>query len=136
MAGNATARGVPRRILQGEMSVPVIGAGQIPTITYSSGAARALQQFGQNLFNLSAGFEDQLDREAEAEASTRGTIDGAAGDFTFFVGIFEAQNKGTPCLLGDEKRKQRGAYTANVQKTSWAWGKTSTNFCHRAIVTD
>lgn len=83
MAGsNALARGVPRRILQGNVeTVPVISAGQIPTIQYSTGAARALQQFSRDMFNLSSGFEDQLDREAEAEAATRGAIAGVTGDF-------------------------------------------------------
>lgn len=90
MAGsNATTRGVPRRILQGDgPSVPVIGAGSIPTIQYSTGAARALQQFSRDLFSLSDQFEDQLDAQAEAEASSAGALAGAAGDF-------QLQNYGT-----------------------------------------
>jgi len=83
MAGsNATTRGVPRRILQGDgPTVPVLSASAIPTVQYSTGAARALQQFSQGMFNLSAGFEDQLDRQAEAEATTQGAVAGATGDF-------------------------------------------------------
>lgn len=83
MAGsNATTRGVPRRILQGDHpTVPVIGASQIPTIQYSSGNARALQQFSRDLFSLSNQFEDQLDQVAEAEATTQGALAGASGDF-------------------------------------------------------
>lgn len=90
MAGsNATTRGVPRRILQGDgPSVPVIGAGSIPTIQYSTGAARALQQFSRDLFSLSDQFEDQLDAQAEAEASSAGALAGASGDF-------QIQNYGT-----------------------------------------
>lgn len=90
MAGsNATTRGVPRRILQGDApSVPVIGAGSIPTIQYSTGSARALQQFSRDLFSLSDRFEDQLDQQAEAEATTAGALAGASGDF-------ELQNYGT-----------------------------------------
>lgn len=90
MAGsNATTRGVPRRILQGDgPTVPVIGGGQIPTIQYSTGNARALQEFSRNLFNLSGQFEDQLDAQAEAEAQTQGALDGAKGEF-------ELQNYGT-----------------------------------------
>lgn len=82
MAGsNATTRGVPRRLLQGDgPSVPVLSAGQIPTIQYSSGNARALMEFSRSMFNLSAGFEDQLDREAEAEATTQGALAGVSGD--------------------------------------------------------
>ena len=90
MAGsNATTRGVPRRILQGDgPTVPVIGAGQIPTIQYSAGSARALQQFSRDLFSLSDRYEDQRDQQVEAEAKTAGALAGATGDF-------ELQNYGT-----------------------------------------
>lgn len=83
MAGsNSTTRGVPRRILQGDgPSVPVIGAGQIPTIQYSTGSAKALQTFSRDMFNLSNQFEDQLDQQADAEATTQGAIAGVTGDF-------------------------------------------------------
>jgi len=83
MAGsNALSRGVPRRLLQGDgPSVPVIGAGQIPTIQYSSGNAKALQQFSRDLFSLGNQFEDQLDAQAEAESSTAGAVAGASGNF-------------------------------------------------------
>lgn len=83
MAGsNSTTRGVPRRILQGDgPSVPIISAGAIPTIQYSTGNARALQQFSRDMFNLSSGFEDQQDRQVEAEATTAGAIAGVSGDF-------------------------------------------------------
>jgi hypothetical protein len=82
MAGsNSTTRGVPRRILQGDgPSVPVIGAGQIPTIQFSSGNARALQQFSRDLFAVSSQMEDTLDKQAEAEATTQGALSGASGD--------------------------------------------------------
>lgn len=83
MAGsNALTRGVPRRLMQGDGPVvPVIGAGQIPTIQYSSGNARALQQFSQNLFQIGDQYQDQLDKAAEAEALTKGAVAGATGDF-------------------------------------------------------
>jgi hypothetical protein len=83
MAGsNATPRGVPRRILQGEgPRIQAIGAAQIPTIQYSTGNAKALAEFSRNLFSLSNQFEDQLDAEAEAEASSEGALAGASGDF-------------------------------------------------------
>lgn len=82
MAGNAVSRGVPRRLLQGDGPVvPAIGAGQIPTINYSAGSARALQQFSRDLFSISGQMEDQLDRSAEAEAKSRGAIAGATGNF-------------------------------------------------------
>lgn len=79
MAGsNATTRGVPRRVIQGESArVPVIGANEIPTIQYSSGNARALAQFSRDLFSISNQFEDQLDQQAEAESASAGTIAGA-----------------------------------------------------------
>ena len=82
MAGNAVSRGVPRQILQGaNPSVPVVGAGQLPTIQYSTGSARALQQFSRDMFSLSGQFEDQLDAQAEAEANTKGALAGIAGNF-------------------------------------------------------
>lgn len=83
MAGsNALARGVPRRLIQGDgPSVPVIGAGQIPEIQYSTGNARALKEFANNLFSLSNEFQDQLDAQASAEASSAGALAGASGDF-------------------------------------------------------
>lgn len=84
MAGsNATPRGVPRRILQGEgPRVPSMPAGSIPTIQYSSGSAKALADFSRSMFAISDEFEDQLDAQAEAEATTAGAIDGASGNFT------------------------------------------------------
>lgn len=82
MAGNAVTRGVPRQLLQGSNpSVPVLGAGQIPTIQYSTGSARALQQFSRDMFTLSNQFEDQLDAQAEAEAKTKGAVAGINGEF-------------------------------------------------------
>lgn len=83
MAGsNSTTRGVPRRIMQGDgPSVPVISAGEIPTIQFSSGNARALQQFSRDMFAVSSQMEDTLDKQAEAEASTQGALAGTTGDF-------------------------------------------------------
>lgn len=83
MAGsNAVSRGVPRRILQGDgPSVPVISASAIPTIQYSSGNAKALQQFSRDLFSISNQFEDQQDQQVAAEAKSAGAIAGAGGDF-------------------------------------------------------
>ena len=112
MAGsNATTRGVPRRILQGDApSVPVIGAGSIPTIQYSTGAARALQQFSRDLFSLSDRFEDQLDQQAEAEATSAGALAGASGDF-------EIQNYGT--IRGRAYNKAAiETFTANLDTNS------------------
>lgn len=82
MAGNAVTRGVPRQLLQGNNpSVPIISAGQIPTINYSTGSARALQQFSRDMFQLSSMYEDQLDAQAQAEAKTQGATAGLTGDF-------------------------------------------------------
>lgn len=82
MAGNAVTRGVPRQLLQGNApSIPIISAGQIPTINYSSGSARALQQFSRDMFQLSSTYEDQLDAQAQAEAKTQGAVAGVSGDF-------------------------------------------------------
>ena len=81
MAGNAVTRGVPRQLLQGtDPSVAAVGAGQIPTIQYSTGSARALQQFSRDMFSLSSQFEDQADAQAEAEAKTKGALAGVSGD--------------------------------------------------------
>lgn len=90
MAGsNAVGRGVPRRLIQGDgPTVPVLGAGQIPTVQYSTGAAKALQQFSRDMFSISNQFEDQLDQQADAEATTAGAIAGATG-------VFELQTYGT-----------------------------------------
>lgn len=81
MAGTAVSRGVPREITLGRSPVPVIGANEIPRIQYSTGAARALQQFSRDMFSLSDSFQDQLDDQAEAEATSQGAIQGATGDF-------------------------------------------------------
>lgn len=81
MAGNAVTRGVPRQLLQGNNpSVPIINAGQIPTINYSTGSARALQQFSRDMFQLSSTYEDQLDAQVQAEAKTQGAVAGVSGD--------------------------------------------------------
>lgn len=81
MAKNATTRGVPRVINQGlGPTVPTIGASQIPTINYSTGSAKALQQFSRDMFSLSNQFEDQIDEQAAAEASTQGALDGMSGN--------------------------------------------------------
>jgi len=81
MAGNAVTRGVPRQLLQGNNpSVPIISAGQIPTINYSTGSARALQQFSRDMFQLSSTYEDQLDAQVQAEAKTQGAAAGITGD--------------------------------------------------------
>jgi len=82
MAGNATTRGVPRQLLQGSSpSVPVIGASQLPQIQFSSGNARALQQFSREMFSFANEQQDQLDAQASAEASNAGAKDGATGDY-------------------------------------------------------
>lgn len=82
MAGsNSTTRGVPRQILSGNAMVPVIGAGQIPQIQYSTGAARMLERFSRDLFQMSDQFENQLDEEAKAEATTQGALAGVTGEF-------------------------------------------------------
>lgn len=82
MAGNAVTRGVPRQLLQGNTpSVPIISAGQIPTINYSTGSAKALQQFSRDMFQLSSTYENQLDDQAQAEAKTQGAAAGITGDF-------------------------------------------------------
>jgi hypothetical protein len=73
--------GVPRQIRQGRLAVPVISAGEIPRIQFSSGSARALEAFSRDMFSLADGFQDQLDQQAEAEATTQGALAGASGDF-------------------------------------------------------
>lgn len=90
MAGsNSTTRGVPRRVLQAEApQVQAIGASQIPTIQYSTGAASALAQWSRDMFSLSNQFQDQLDEQAKAEGSAEGAVAGATGDF-------ELKNYGT-----------------------------------------
>lgn len=79
MAGMAIR--VPREITQGRMQIPVIEAGAIPRIQYSSGAARALEAFSRDMFSLANGFQDQLDATAEAEATSAGAVQGMTGDF-------------------------------------------------------
>jgi hypothetical protein len=71
---------VPREIKQGRLQIPVIGAGEIPRIQFSSGAARALEAFSRDMFSLANGFQDQLDETAKAEAASEGAIAGATGD--------------------------------------------------------
>lgn len=80
MAGTATSRGVPRQITQGRLNVPVIGAGEIPRIQFSSGSARALEAFARDMFQVSDGFQDQLDQQAEAEGAVSGAMAGMQGE--------------------------------------------------------
>lgn len=68
--------------------IPGLAAAQIPTVQYSSGNARALQEFSRNLYSMSNQYEDQLDQQADAEATNAGAIAGSTGDF-------ELQNYGT-----------------------------------------
>lgn len=61
--------------------MPAVNSGSnIPVVQFSSGNARALQQFSRTLFGLSSQFEDQLDQTAEAEAAKQGAIAGLAGN--------------------------------------------------------
>lgn len=80
MAKSATRFGQTRQFSN---QAPAIGSGSsIPTIQFSSGNASALANFSRTLFGLSSQFEDQLDAQAEAEASKEGAIAGLAGDTT------------------------------------------------------
>lgn len=78
MAKTATRFGQERKFSD---QAPAIGSGSaIPTIQFSTGRASALANFSRTLFGLSAQFEDQLDAQAEAEASKEGAIAGLAGN--------------------------------------------------------
>lgn len=78
MAKSATRFGQERKFSD---QAPAIGSGSaIPTIQFSTGRASALANFSRTLFGLSAQFEDQLDAQAEAEASKEGAIAGLAGN--------------------------------------------------------
>lgn len=80
MASNATRYGVPRELLQGRApTADMVSASAIPRIEYSTGTARALQQFSQNLFSISMQLEDRLDDQARAEGAVSGAAAGAAG---------------------------------------------------------
>jgi hypothetical protein len=80
MAGsNSTRRGMVRVVSQQAGAVPVIAASAIPRVQFSSGSARALENFARDMFSLSNGFQDQLDEQAQAESTVQGAIDGAAG---------------------------------------------------------
>lgn len=78
MAKTSTLFGAPR--VFSEQMPAVGGGGSIPTIQFSTGNARALQDFSRSLFSLSSQFEDQLDQQAEAEAAKEGALAGLAGD--------------------------------------------------------
>ncbi len=78
MAKNSTVFGQRREF---SANMPAVNAGgNIPTVQFSSGNARALQQFSRTLFGLSSQFEDQLDQTAEAEAAKEGAIAGLSGN--------------------------------------------------------
>lgn len=78
MAKSATRFGQERKFSN---QAPAIGGGSsIPTIQFSTGRASALANFSRALFGLSAQFEDQLDAQAEAEASKEGALAGLAGN--------------------------------------------------------
>lgn len=60
---------------------PAVGGGSsIPTVQFSVGNARVLADFSRTLFGLSSQFEDQLDQQAEAEASKAGAVAGLSGE--------------------------------------------------------
>lgn len=60
-------------------SIQVGGAGSVPRIQFSSGAARNLQSFAERMQTASRQFSQQADAEAEASAQDQGALDGAAG---------------------------------------------------------
>ena len=81
MAGSVK-RGVERVVNQSSRgSVQAAPTSSIPRIQYSSGSARALAQFSNDLFAVSSRMETQLDRQAEAEGTVEGSADGASGNF-------------------------------------------------------
>lgn len=78
MAKNSTVFGQTR--VFSDQAPAIASGGNIPTIQYSTGNAKALADFSRSLFGLASQFEDQLDQQAEAEASKEGAIAGLAGD--------------------------------------------------------
>lgn len=81
MAQNSTRLGISRDLLSDRQRVAVTPAASIPRIQFSSGAARALQDFSATLFNTSQRIEDRLDQQAAVESQVEGATAGAAGDF-------------------------------------------------------
>lgn len=78
MAKGSTIFGQARQF--SDQATAVSGGGSIPTVQFSSGRSRVLDNISKTMFGLSAQFEDQLDNQAEAEAQKEGALAGLAGD--------------------------------------------------------
>lgn len=80
---NSVATGVPRDLLNQNRKgrVGVTPAASIPRVNFSTGSAKALQDFAFGMFSVSDNLEDQLDEQASAEGQVEGARDGADGEF-------------------------------------------------------
>ena len=81
MASNSTAVGVSRDLLSDRQRASVTPTASIPRIQFSSGSARALQQFGADMFSASQRIEGQLDQQAQAEGTVEGATAGLSPEF-------------------------------------------------------
>ncbi len=81
MASNSTLVGVQRDVLSDRQRVSITPTASIPRIQFSSGAARALQQFGADMFSVSQRMEDRLDQQAQGEATVEGATAGLSSEF-------------------------------------------------------
>lgn len=82
MADTSTKFGVSREILtQNQGRVRPLQASAIPRIQFSTGSAKALQDFSFDMFNASSRIESQLDEQARSEATVEGAAAGATGNF-------------------------------------------------------
>lgn len=83
MAKGATGRGFTRSLINSGLgrSARPLGASGIPSVTYSTGTARNLQQFAETMFQASDRFEANLDREAQAVSTEQGRVEGSEGTY-------------------------------------------------------
>lgn len=118
MAKNSTVFGQERKF--SDQAPAIVSGGGIPTIQFSTGNAKALADFSRTMFGMASQFEDQLDAQAEAEASKAGAVAGLAGDVqeqTYETIRGRAYNKAmletfvtsfdTETLVGLERLKQQ-----------------------------
>jgi len=80
MASGSTPRGVQREV-RSQNSAGVTPPSSIPRIQFSSGMAKAWQDFSMEAFKVSRQAEDRLDDQAVAEATVEGATAGASGTF-------------------------------------------------------
>jgi hypothetical protein len=82
MMAGVVRYGVPRELQQRQTgNIGAIGAGSIPRIQFSTGAAKALYDFSDMMFSISDRIEDRLDQQAQAEGEVQGALAGATGNF-------------------------------------------------------